>query len=77
MNIVKLDSAPNMQNALEIVDSLRSDVESGRVVAFAVVAIEPDDEVMAYTSSVRPVSVVRIMGAISHLLHKLHSEAGG
>lgn len=60
---------PTLEDALCVVESLRKDIESGKVVAFAVVAIEQDDTALVYTGSTRPVTRLRMMGAISHMQH--------
>jgi hypothetical protein len=56
------------EEALAVIDDLRAKVESGQVIAFAAVGIEPGDETMSWQASVRPVTRLRMMGAIWNLL---------
>ena len=54
---------------LETLDLIRSDIESGDAVAFAGVTISPEDELTAWIGMSKPVSKLRITGAITALLH--------
>lgn len=56
-------------NALGVLDDLREAVIAGRVVAFAAVGIEPDDTTRMWSSCTADVSRLRVMGAMSHMLH--------
>jgi hypothetical protein len=67
--LVTLNRAPSIADALSAVDALRADLESGKAIAFVGVAITPDDTCMAYCGSVRPVSRLRMQGAIGQLDH--------
>lgn len=64
-----IDCGPAPSELLKVVDRLRADIEAGRVVAFAGVAIQPDDETLAYCGTSRPVTRLRTQGAIAYLLH--------
>lgn len=72
MNVVPL-STPNLQVTLETVQKLKEDLESGRVVAFVCAAVTSDDSVLAYASSVRPVSRLRLQGAVGKLHFAIQS----
>lgn len=54
-------------NMIEVLDLLRAQVERGEVVAFAAVAIKPDDECTAWVGSGAFVSRLRLIGAVAVL----------
>lgn len=60
---------PDTKNALEVLDQLREQLISGQVIAFVAVGIEPDDTTTAWASCTQPVTRLRMMGAITSLLH--------
>lgn len=59
----------DLTDALEVLDSLRQAIVEGSVAGYAVVAIEPDDTVRAWSATTQSVSQLRMMGAIANLLH--------
>lgn len=70
MNTVVIHpAASDPAAAIEVLDQLREQILSGQVIAFAAVAIEPDDTTTAWSSCTRPVTRLRMMGAITSLLH--------
>jgi hypothetical protein len=71
MNVVTLNPNPTMDDALAVLDALRRDVEGGKVVAFFVAGISPTDETIAYASAVKPVSRLRLQGAMGQALHDM------
>lgn len=76
MTIVSMASgrAYDTKQALEILDELRAKVESGEVIAFAAVGIEPDDVTSSWTATTRPVSRLRMIGAIGSLFHCFQAD---
>lgn len=58
-----------VHTALGILDDLRDAVREGRIVAFAAVGIEPDDTTRMWSSATADVSRLRVMGAMTHMLH--------
>jgi hypothetical protein len=69
MNVVRLNPTPTMQPSLEVIDALRRDVAEGRIVAFFVAGLDSEDTTIAYASSVRPVTRLRLQGAMGQALH--------
>jgi hypothetical protein len=59
--------------ALAIIDQLRAQIESGEAVCFAGVTINAADQVAAWSCTTQPVSRLRTMGAVSHLLACMHA----
>lgn len=59
---------PDSASAMEVLDDLRKQVESGQIIAFAVVGIEPDDTTMSWLSSTQTVTRLRMMGALQSLV---------
>lgn len=57
------------QQLLDVIDSLREAVASGRVVAFAAVAIEPDNTTAQWSGCTHGVTNLRLIGAVARLLH--------
>lgn len=68
MKLIKFETTDN-RDALEVLDTLRAAVESGEVIAFACVGIEPDDCTRMWSSATKKVTRLRMMGAIHNLLH--------
>jgi len=62
------------EEALNVIDGLRQAVEAGEIVAFATVGIEPDDCTRMWSSTVKPVTRLRMMGAMYNLL--AHFQTG-
>ena len=74
MTLVRLNPTPNMGDAMEVLESLKRDVESGKIVAFFAAAVGTEDDTYAYVSSVKPVTQLRLMGAMAHSLHMMHHD---
>ena len=66
MNIVPFAHSGNAE-VLEVLDSLRKEIESGAVIAFAAVGIAPDDGTSVWVAAEARVSVLRIIGAVAHM----------
>lgn len=62
------------EEALAVIDDLRAKVASGQVIAFSGVGIEPGDETVCWQATVRPVTRLRMMGAIWSLLHNFSHD---
>lgn len=71
---IPLNNAPTKQDALDVVESLKQAIESGQLVAFAAVGIEENDNTSIWSSSTRPVSRLRMIGAMHHMLHSYENE---
>ena len=68
--VVRLGNAVDATaEALETIDSLRADVASGRIKAFACVGVEPGGATRMWMSSVLPTTRLEIIGAMHHMLH--------
>jgi D-Tyr-tRNAtyr deacylase len=68
MKVVPL-TTDDKSTALEVLDTLRSAIEKGEVVAFCAVGIEPDDCTRMWASSTKKVTRLRMIGALTHLTH--------
>jgi hypothetical protein len=73
MKLIHFDGTPTMRDALASIDALRKDVESGQVVCFIAVGVGSDDACVGYTGSSKPVSRLRLTGAMSNLLHQFNA----
>jgi hypothetical protein len=62
-------SPDRLKNSLDTIDDLRKRVESGEIVAFAMVGVHPDDATSGWSSCTEKVSRLRMQGAIAQLLH--------
>lgn len=71
---IPLNNAPTKQDALDVVESLKQAIESGQLVAFAAVGIEENDNTSIWCFSTRPVSRLRMLGAMHHMLHSYENE---
>lgn len=69
MRVVSLNQYPSMEDALKVIDDLRRDVAAGKVTAFVVSAINDGDETIAYASSIKHVTRLRVQGAMAQVLH--------
>jgi hypothetical protein len=61
-------------DALEVLDDLRAAVERGEIIAFACVGIEPDDCTQIWSSSTKPTTRLKIIGAMAHMLHSYEAD---
>lgn len=77
MSNIRVMSLPTdtKEEALQVIDGLRQAIESGEIVAFAAVGIEPSDCTRMWTSTTRPVTRLRMMGAMYNLLHSFTVDA--
>lgn len=62
------------QKLLSILDDLRAKVESGEIVAFAAVGIQPDDVTLSWQGCTHGVTNLRLVGAVACLLHSVHMD---
>ena len=62
--------------ALGVIDTLRKDIEEGRIIGFHCTALEADDTVVVYTSTTRPITRLRMIGALSHGQHMYLHDKG-
>jgi hypothetical protein len=69
LNVVSFNHRPSLQDALDVIDRLRADVQDGKIVAFFVAALDDSDASIAYCSSTKPVSRLRMSGAMVNALH--------
>lgn len=75
MKVVALEPKKrDLKDALETIDDLRKAVESGQVVAFCAVGIEPDDTTRGWCSCTEHVTRLRLMGAVASLQASLHAD---
>lgn len=74
MKVLQFNKAQNLEEALKILDTLRADLESGKIVCFTGVGIARDDCIYRYQASALPVSYLRIVGALD--FHK-NSQLNG
>lgn len=71
--LVELPAAMDKAACLDVVDKLREAIENGEVAAFWAVTIAHDDKTSAWCGQTIPVSRLRGMGAVSHLLACMHA----
>jgi len=62
-------SRPSMESVGNTLHKLETDIIDGRLIAFACVGIDVSDNTFIYVDSVLPVSRLRLIGAMNHLLH--------
>lgn len=77
MRVLSFTADPNREECLKAVDALREDLVLGRVIAFSAVAIAPNDEVLSYIGSSRPVTRLRMQGAIGQLFFSFFGDSCG
>lgn len=63
------------KNALEVLDDLRTKIESGEVIGFVAAGFSADDTSYAWASSTTKASRLRMIGAMSNALW--HYNNGG
>lgn len=69
MKLLTLPAQTNKKDALEVLESLKKAIEDGEIIAFGCVGISEDDNTSLWSSSVKPVSRLRMIGAMNHMLH--------
>lgn len=73
--VLQLDNkADDIAGALEVLDLMRKAVESGQIIALCAVAIEPDDCTTRWQFATRPVTKLRMLGAVASLSHFIHED---
>jgi hypothetical protein len=63
-----------MSDALAVVEALKADIASGKLVSFCVAAIDDNDGAYAYVGSSKKVSRLRMTGALSNALHMFQNN---
>lgn len=66
-------ASPGLLESLKVLDELRAAVVSGEVAAFWAVTIGHDDATFAWSGATVPISRIRELGAITHMLGSLHA----
>ena len=74
MKVVPFTNTPSLTEAAEVVSKFEHDLIDGKIVGFFIAAVGPNDETYAYTSATRPVSRLRLGGAMQHALHCFNHE---
>lgn len=69
MNVIEFKKANTLDDAAEVIHKFESDVLDGKLVGFFIAAVGPDDDTFAYIGTSRPVSRLRLGGAMQHALH--------
>lgn len=78
MKIAQFNNNPTLEDALAAVDGLRKDIESGKIISFVAVGVSSDDATIGYCGSSRPVSKLRVTGALFNTLRAFDGgEFGG
>ena len=72
---VKIDRDPSREDALEAARLLVAALEKGEIVAVAAVGIEADDCTRMWSGSSRPVTRLRMMGAVYNLLNHYTNDS--
>jgi len=73
VKVVTLKTAPNPNDALDVLEGLKKDILDGKVVAFFAAAVGNDDDTYAYISATKNVTQLKLIGAMSHALFMVHS----
>lgn len=75
MKVIEFKPAQNVAESLAVLDSLREDVASGKIVCFAAVGISRDDGTTMWLANVGKAKTnLQLVGAIENL--KLHFWKG-
>jgi len=69
-----VDKVVSKEEALAVINALKETVERGEVVAFVAVGVTDTDECLMFASSVKPVTMLRMLGAIDRLHFNYQSE---
>ncbi len=78
MNVVSLGTGKPIEdrsNMLEVLDTLRKNIEAGNVAAFIAVTVSADDITRGYSAAAGGVTRLRMMGALASLTHSYHGGA--
>lgn len=75
VQLAHIDKNPTREQAIEAAKSLVAALESGEIVAFGAVGIEADDATKMWSGSSRPVTRLRMMGAIYNLLNHYTNDS--
>ena len=69
MRIIDFKPKNTLADAADVIAKFEADLLDGKIAGFFIAAIGPEDDVYAYVSTTRPVSRLRIAGAMQHALH--------
>lgn len=69
LTVVNHPRVADRTDMLEAIDELRRQIEAGELVAFTAVGISESDDCYVFQAAERHVTVLRQIGAVSHLLH--------
>ena len=72
MKVVELKG--DIKSSLEVLEDLRSRVDSGDVVAFAIVGVRASDDIRAWLGNTKHISQLKIIGATHKLLEYVSSD---
>ena len=67
--------AHDKTNMLDVLDSLRKQIDDGEIVAFVAAGLDSADNSFGWASSVGGVTRLRMMGAIANLQYQYQSGA--
>lgn len=75
MSILQLAQAKaeSKAEALATIDKMRAQIESGECVGFIGATVTRGDSVYAWTATTEPISCLRMMGVLAHLVACYHS----
>ena len=75
MKIIEFKPANTLSEAAEVIHKFEVDLIDEKIIGFFIAAITPDDDTIVYVSTTRPVSRLRLGGAMQHALHMFnHGE---
>jgi hypothetical protein len=77
VQLVPKESKPDIQNVLNALDHMRKRVESGEIIGFSAIGLTDDDQTYGWSAVVKPISRLRMSGALSSLLFHYHNGALG
>ena len=69
MKIIEINKQPSLKEAAEVLCQFENDLIDDKIAGFFIAAIGPDDSVYAYIGTTKPVSRLRLGGAMQHALH--------
>jgi hypothetical protein len=69
VKLAEFNNRPSLEACLSSIDNLRQQISDGKIIAFMAVGIEPDDAIVGWCGSVKPVRRIRMLGAIAQGYH--------
>lgn len=72
-----MNESQSFKNAVDVVHQFELDLIDEKIAGFVIAAVAPDDSVLIYAGTPKPVTWLRLIGAMHHALHVFNRSKDG